>query len=256
MEAGAGARGDHARGSVHTGHLIDFHVHTPVSRCYGEDGVGAADIVRAAVAAGLDAMVVCDHHSPAALDDVRAAAQGTGVAVFPSMEITTAQGHLLALFDPPTRCGTLRDLLADLSVPDHHHGNGSHVIGPAMADVIDAVTAAGGLAIPAHVDRWPNGFLEAPSDLRTRRAIHEHEHIVAIEITLPATQAAWQAGATPGYRRPLACVQGSDAHATYEVGRRPTLVATHDLTVAGLRTAFRRVGGVTTLAAPASLGRR
>lgn len=42
---------------------IDFHAHTPCSRDYKDVHVDPAEWVRAAVATGLDAVVVADHNS-------------------------------------------------------------------------------------------------------------------------------------------------------------------------------------------------
>lgn len=236
-----------ASNGSHPGALFDFHVHTPVSRCYSDRDIRPKEIVETAHSLGIDAIVVNDHHSPAALDEVRAAAQGTSLTVFPALEITTAHGHIVAVFDPDTANGTLLDLLRSLDVPDQEQGNGHYVVDPPMSVVIEATVAAGGLPIPAHIDRWPNGFFEAQMDRPTRRAIHDHPGIDVLEITRPGTQEQWQQGAVRGFPRPLACIQGSDAHALAEIGRRSTRVDADEMTVAGLRRAFRRIDGATEL---------
>lgn len=226
---------------------FDFHVHTPVSRCYSEDDVRPAQIVSAAIDAGAEAIVVNDHHSASALDDMRDAARGTTLTLFPAVEITTRQGHLVALFDPPTSSQVIWDLLRDLDVPRREHGNGHYMITPSIVTAIEGIVAATGLPIPAHIDRWPNGFMEARIERLERRFIHEHPNVVALEITLPHTQDIWQRGGVPGFARRLACIQGSDAHALREIGRRQTAVRTGELSVAGLRTAFEQVDDVTHL---------
>ncbi len=226
---------------------FDFHVHTPVSRCYSDREATPEDLVRAAIEAGAEAIVVNDHHSAAALDDVRAAADGTTLAVFPGVEITTRHGHVVVLFDRDASSGCVWSLLRDLDVPDREHGNGHFRIRPSMTDVIEAASEAGGLAIPAHVDRWPNGFTEAQMERIERRRIHEHPAVAALEITLPETQSLWQSGSVPGFPRRLACIQGSDAHAIAEIGRRPTRVRIEALTIAGLRDAFAGIEDATEL---------
>jgi hypothetical protein len=81
--------------------LIDLHTHSSVS-----DGTETpAQLVRAAVAAGLDAIAITDHDSTAGWTEAIAAASGTGLTVIPGMELSTFFGwksvHLLAyLFDP------------------------------------------------------------------------------------------------------------------------------------------------------------
>lgn len=42
---------------------IDFHTHTPESRCFPDDSVTAEQWLMAAKKSGLNAVVVCDHNS-------------------------------------------------------------------------------------------------------------------------------------------------------------------------------------------------
>lgn len=80
---------------------IDLHTHSSVS-----DGTETpAELVRAAVAAGLGTVAITDHDSTAGWDEAFAAAAGTGITVVPGMELSTRREwrsiHLLAyLVDP------------------------------------------------------------------------------------------------------------------------------------------------------------
>ncbi|MEJ1230857.1 MAG: PHP domain-containing protein [Galbitalea sp.] len=80
---------------------IDLHTHSSVS-----DGTDSpAELVRAALAAGLGTVALTDHDSTAGWDEAFAAAAGTGLTVVPGMELSTNYGpasvHMLAyLFDP------------------------------------------------------------------------------------------------------------------------------------------------------------
>jgi len=80
---------------------IDLHTHSSVS-----DGTETpAQLIRAAVAAGLGAVALTDHDSTAGWQEARSAASGTGLTLIPGMEFSTRFGwksvHLLAyLFDP------------------------------------------------------------------------------------------------------------------------------------------------------------
>ncbi len=80
---------------------IDLHTHSSVS-----DGTETpAELMRAAVAAGLGTVAITDHDSTAGWQDAFDAAEGTGLTVIPGMELSTRHGyksvHLLAyLIDP------------------------------------------------------------------------------------------------------------------------------------------------------------
>lgn len=80
---------------------IDLHTHSSVS-----DGTETpAELVSAAVEAGLGTVAITDHDSTAGWQEAFAAASGTGLTVIPGMELSTNYGpasvHMLAyLFDP------------------------------------------------------------------------------------------------------------------------------------------------------------
>lgn len=80
---------------------IDLHTHSSVS-----DGTETpAQLVRAAVAAGLGTMAITDHDSTAGWQEAASTASGTGLTIIPGMELSTRYSwksvHLLAyLFDP------------------------------------------------------------------------------------------------------------------------------------------------------------
>ncbi|MCU1544832.1 MAG: hypothetical protein JWM50_2697 [Microbacteriaceae bacterium] len=80
---------------------IDLHTHSSVS-----DGTETpAELVHAALAAGLGTVALTDHDSTAGWDEAEAATSGTGLLVVPGMELSTNHGpasvHMLAyLFDP------------------------------------------------------------------------------------------------------------------------------------------------------------
>jgi predicted metal-dependent phosphoesterase TrpH len=80
---------------------IDLHTHSSVS-----DGTETpAELIAAAVAAGLDVVAITDHDSTAGWQPAFAAAEGTGLTVVPGLELSTqldfASVHILGyLIDP------------------------------------------------------------------------------------------------------------------------------------------------------------
>lgn len=76
----------------------DLHVHTRPDRSEGT--ATPQDYVDAALAAGLAVMAITDHNSVDAAPRVMQAAKGRGLLVLPGIEISTNEGHLLAIFAP------------------------------------------------------------------------------------------------------------------------------------------------------------
>jgi PHP family Zn ribbon phosphoesterase len=157
----------------------ELHVHTVLSPCAEVEMIPPL-IVRAALDRGLGLIAITDHNASANATAVQAAARGTGLTVLPGMELQTREEvHLLCLFDtlvqieawqaridaalPPT----LNDieLFGEQFVVD---STGDFLrreprLLLTSADIgleraVAEVTALGGLAIPAHVDRRAFGL--------------------------------------------------------------------------------------------------
>ena len=224
---------------------LDLHIHTRFSACYIDHirpelgrHTEPVEIVRAAERAGLDAIAVTDHNGGEVIDEIRELARGSGVTILPGTEISTRGGHCLAIFDVETPVDVIRDLMRALDLPEEVWGDGFRRTERWMDDVFEQIAARGGLAIGAHVDREPRGFLfsdEKPSD---KLRIYNSPHLTALEITDPKFKQRYTTGADPRYRAPRPCIQDSDAHAPEEVGRRPTFYRIDEVNLAALRAAI------------------
>jgi len=196
-----------------------------------------AAIVRAAVGAGLDGFVLCDHN---AADNVAAtlrAARAAGCVAVPGMEITTEEEvHLVALLPDEAAAGVLHARVAAAlpgqNVPDVL---GMQVIANERAEVlgfnvsrlsgattwpidraVEEIHRAGGVAIAAHIDRERFGLVGQLG-------------FVPPGLGLDAVEVSANTPLDRGRRRyaePLAlqAVTGSDAHAPSQVGRAVTFL--------------------------------
>lgn len=224
---------------------IDLHIHTRFSACYidhirPEQGrtTRPVEILRAAEAAGLDAIAVTDHNGGEVIDEMRELARGSSVTIIPGTEISTRGGHCLALFELDTPVDVIRDLMRAIDLPEEVWGDGFKRTDHWMDAVFTQIADRGGVAIAAHVDREPRGFLfsdEKPSD---KLRIYNSPHLAALEITDPKFKQRYTKGQDPRYKTPRACVQNSDAHAPEEVGRRPTYYRMEQISLAGLLNAL------------------
>ena len=102
----------------------DLHVHTPASRDVADKwkGVSAETVVGFALEKGLDMIAVTDHNTAEFCDSMAKASAGTKLTVFPGIEISTAQGHVLAIFDVGTPGKKLEDLLIGLGFTREQFG--------------------------------------------------------------------------------------------------------------------------------------
>lgn len=78
-----------------------MHLHTSASECFKDKNISPDELVKAALAKNLDCVAVTDHNSGKMIDEIKTAAEGTGLTVFPGVEITcdTSKIHLIVLFD-------------------------------------------------------------------------------------------------------------------------------------------------------------
>lgn len=195
-------------------------------------------IVEAANAAGLDAIGITDHNTAAGIEGIRKAAEKANLAVFPGIELTTRSGHFLALFEIGTPISTTDKLLDAMGIALQLRGDGTIQLNGEPEDIFKSVAAEGGLVIAAHIERWPSGFLETKESRSTKMAVHASPYLSALEITVAQNKEQWNRGLMRGYPKKYACIQGSDAHAPNEVGRRPFFIRTDQISLGVLKFAF------------------
>lgn len=159
----------------------ELHVHTVLSPCAGVEMIPPL-IVQEALEHGIRLMAVTDHNGSANAEAVIEAAKGTELIVLPGMELQTKEEvHLLCLFDKLEQLAewqkTVDALLPD--IPNTIEFFGEQFVVDASGEFIRRekrlllnsvdielehaarqVSALGGLAIPAHIDRKANGLIE------------------------------------------------------------------------------------------------
>lgn len=189
----------------------DLHVHTPASSDIGNQWENASpeDIVRIATEKQLDIIAITDHNTAAWCDAVSEASINTGLIVFPGVEISTHQGHVLGIFDVDTPASKIEDLLIPLGITREQFGSLEAATAKGIVEVCKAIEQAGGVAIAAHAD-GERGFLGVIKVAHERKRAYATPDLRALEVLDPSLRDSYQKGVVSGYPRRLACIQSSD----------------------------------------------
>ncbi len=196
--------------------FIDLHSHSRFSA----DGVAEPEaMIEEARARGLHGFAITDHNTSACVEYFRKIGalnqEGTpvnGLLIIPGQEITTAEGHLLAL---------------GVSMPDNLKGIGAH-------EAVTLIHAAGGLAIPPH----PYDFFRAG----IREPVLATLEIDAIEVFNAATTLRRYNKHAFEYaqERGLPMTAASDAHDSAALGTAYSILEADEFSVRGVLEAIRK----------------
>lgn len=168
------------------GPRLDLHVHTSASP---DSSLKVEDVVKQALVQGLEGVAITDHNTLAAIPSAREAARGAvGFLLIPGVEISTADGHLLAYG-------------VDQVPPPHRP----------IAETVEEVLAHQGVPVLAHPYRWAHGA----GGLAARQL-----RVLGIETMNGRNGEVANAKAELiAAQRRLAATGGSDAHEPATVGR-------------------------------------
>lgn len=180
------------------------------------------------------------------------------LTILAGVEISTTGVHILAVFPPqsPRRRVhvTISDLLLSVGIPVEDFGRNPRVGKASAQTALEEITRRGGLSIIAHIDGSDQALLDLyPITSGAMKNVLTSPHLSAVEVVKPETMmrsdktakqplSQWidtqrlQADEELG---PLAWVQGSDAHAPGEIGKRYTYVKMSSPSFEGLNAALR-----------------
>lgn len=259
-------------------YTVDLHVHSYEASTDADDTMRVEAIIDSAAKQGLGVIALTDHNcstNVARSVEYARTAHGDRLLVLPAVEISTANGHLLAYF-PPERQGAVQDLLSRIGIVGAPGSRDSHTA-QSMAEVVRVAHELGGLCIAAHIDRARYGF-EAlqPGYPNWKADVITSAGLYGLEFD-DAAHLAWYSpddaeplvgaerrklyerrrSAEGTSARPvLAAVQGSDAHtmAQFEGSKRRTRLKMQSLTFSALRVALIDPGARTRVLATLPAG--
>jgi len=219
----------------------DLHIHTPVSTCYSADEkkVTAKEIVDEAEGKGLEIIGITDHNDIAAIDEIRTEAGKRGITVFPGIEVSTQEAHLLAFFDCDYPSEKLEEFLPVIGINKEDRGK-KHAMAKSFERVIEIIKTYGGIAIAAHANSKEDGILSSVRKGTYKKQICKNPYLYALEFNQQNNKEyidRFTCGKVPGYPA-KACVCGSDAHCISEIGQRYTYLKMDTLNLNGLQQAL------------------
>src|SRR5665213_3370409 len=232
---------------------LDLHMHTPASKCFADRTVTADQIVANAISKGLDGIAVTDHNSGEWIDQVKKAAEGTALVVFPGVEITCMGGiggiHLIALFDVTQGTRDIESLLGNLGLKPGEYGDTETVVQKDPLTIASIIVERGGLVVLAHANSSKGALTDMRGQQRTD--LIQFPQIHGAEGTDFRDAAAQQKrkrvvdlldGSDPSYKRKLAVYQASDnptgngdgCHGLAGIGTRCAYFKLDQLNIEGL----------------------
>ena len=162
--------------------FCDLHIHSCLSPC-GDSLMTPNNIVGMAFIKQLDVIAVCDHNSARNLPAIAEAAAMMNVLLLPGMELTTREeAHMLCYFRDVDTCLAFSDRIRSHlpPIPNNERFFGRQQIMNAQDEEIGVeerllisaldlgfeecerlIHEAGGLCVPAHINRGSNGVLNA-----------------------------------------------------------------------------------------------
>lgn len=170
---------------------VDLHIHSCLSPC-GDELMTPNNIVNMAKLKGLDMIAIADHNTARHLPAFEKVAQRVGVALLPAMELCAREEvHILSYFRTVAEALAFSDEVyrhlppfknrpelfgrqMELDENDDFVREEERLLISALDLSVDAlaekISAAGGLAVPAHINRGANGILQAlgfiPADVK------------------------------------------------------------------------------------------
>lgn len=212
----------------------DLHIHTPASQDISENAFTPEDLVAAAVAKEIDILAITDHNSAGWIDLVRTAAAGNPVTIIPGVEITTPQGHVLALFEKDYETSKISDFLIQIGISRDLFGKEEAISSAHFETVIQRVAENGGIAIAAHANN-NKGLLKLGKGQYNLKLVPS-PLLGALELK-EADIKKFITGSVPGYPK-KACIQSSDAHVIEQIGERVTFFKMDEPCLYGIKQAL------------------
>ncbi|MGI6513554.1 MAG: TrlF family AAA-like ATPase [Syntrophomonadales bacterium] len=163
----------------------DLHTHTPASNCFSKEErsrINAADIIAQATNEKIEVVAITDHNTINFCKPVIDEGKRAGVYIFPGVELSTPEGHLLAIFDPDHPVDLIDEMLTRLGLGRTIRENPEALTTQRFEDVCDDIERCGGVAIAAHVS-LAKGFLQVVPDGTRKKTIFNNPCLRGLHVS-------------------------------------------------------------------------
>lgn len=209
----------------------DLHLHTALSPC-GDDDMTPNNIVNMALISGLSVIAITDHNSVGNCKSAVAVGKDAGLIVLFGMELETSEEvHIVVLFEDEKSAKLFGEYVDEhrlkirndekvfgkqtyINERDEVVGVEEDLLAVAtdigVYEVVDLAKKYGGVAYPAHIDRYSNGIIQMLG------SIDDDMGFSAVEISANASDEFIKPYAERGYT----IVRSSDAHYLHNINEQ------------------------------------
>lgn len=227
----------------------DLHIHTPASKCWrgSRDSEEMRRIFKKLRDEGIEVVGVTDHNTVKNIDEARRLGKEYAVRVIPAVEVSTKEGHVVALFDERKPTKEIENWLATMGFVGEKLGdletvatepNGTRI---SITDMFSLIEDNGGIAIAPHPNSKDGGFLGIMKKQkgRARQDAYNSPHLRGLEVGSERKSVLeLAAGRVHGFGKKYGCIETSDAHELDEIGSGFTYVKLGDFGIGAFKQVF------------------
>ncbi len=226
----------------------DLHIHTPASKCWkGEKSEQTIEkIFRKLQQEKIEIVAITDHNTAESVDKAKRLGKEYGINVFPGVEVSTKEGHVLAIFDPSKTKKEIQDWLAKMGFVGERLGDLNTMAedqdGTALGieKVFSLIENNAGIAIAPHPNSKGTGFLEIMKQKGLAKQAAYHSYCLrGLEVGQDKEKILRLAsGKISGYNKKYGCIATSDAHNIQDIGKSFTYIKVGDFSISALKQVF------------------
>lgn len=226
----------------------DLHIHTPASKCWqGQKTEKEIEkIFEKLQKEGIEVVAITDHNSARNVEAAKKLGKKYGVHVFPGVEVSTKEGHVIAIFDPSKSGRMIEDWLAKMGFAGERLGDLDAIAEEqdntalGIERVFYLIENNDGIAIAPHPNSKGTGFLEIMKQKGlARKAAYSSHCLRGLEVRDNKEKILKLAsGQISGYSKKYGCIASSDAHKIEDIGKSFTYIKIGDFSVSALKQVF------------------